>query len=54
MQVKSAIISDLIFLRPLFILVICTLEDIVNFEVLSLSIGIMTYLLDSLFIIMLI
>jgi len=46
---KSATISDLIFLKALFKLVICELEDVMNFEILLLLIETIICLLKKTF-----
>ena len=52
MQTKSAKMSNLIFFKVLLRLVICELENSINFVLLSLLIEIMTCFLDSSFVVM--
>ena len=44
---ESATISGLIFLKALFKLAICKLEDVMNFEILSLLMGVIICLLEK-------
>jgi len=51
---KSATISDLIFLKVLFKLVICALKDVMDFKILSLPIGMMICPLEESLVVILI
>ena len=54
MQTKSAKTSNLIFFNSLLMLAICSPEDDINLEILSLPMGIITCLLDGSLVVMLI